>query len=68
MASKDINPRSVDGFCARWGFSRGHFYNMLREGRGPRTMKVGSRTLISPEAEDEWRRRVEAETATREVA
>lgn len=50
---------SISEFCRSHGISRAFLYIILRDGRGPRTMKVGSRTLISREAAAEWRRRME---------
>ena len=44
---------------------------MQREGWGPTTMKVGSRTLISHEAAEKWRREREVaakDDATKKVA
>lgn len=47
---------TVDQFCAaHGGISRTLFYELLRSGRGPRTIKVGRRTLVSIEAAKEWR-------------
>jgi predicted DNA-binding transcriptional regulator AlpA len=43
--------------------SRTLFYELMRQGKGPRTMKLGRRTLISAEAAAEWRARMEQETA-----
>lgn len=54
---------SVDGFCAAFGISRALFYIIRRQGRGPKLMKIGNRTLVSIEAADVWRRSVEAKTA-----
>jgi predicted DNA-binding transcriptional regulator AlpA len=51
---------SIPEFCAGYGISRSLLYNLIRERRGPRLMKVGQRTLISHEAAEEWRRRMEA--------
>ena len=59
---------SVAEFCREHGISRGLFYNMLREGRGPRVIKAGRRTLISREAAEEWRRHMEGAAQTGEVA
>ncbi len=59
---------SVADFCREHAISRGLFYNMLREGRGPRVMKVGRRTLVSREAAEEWRRRMEGATQAGEAA
>ena len=53
---------SVAEFCREHGISRGLFYRLLREGCGPRVMKAGRRTLISHEAAEEWRRRMEHES------
>ena len=59
---------SVTEFCREHGISRGLFYILLRDGRGPRIMKAGRRTLISHEAAAEWRERMEVATQTTEVA
>ena len=53
---------SVAEFCDRYGISRAMFYKLRKTATGPVVMKVGGRTLISVEAADEWRRRMEAET------
>lgn len=50
-------------FCDEHGIARTTFYMLLKQGRGPRLMKVGRRTLISAEAAADWRKRMEAETA-----
>ena len=47
---------SVYGFCLAHGLSRSKFYEMRRAGAGPRIMKCGTRTLISVEAAQAWRR------------
>jgi excisionase family DNA binding protein len=54
---------SVSDFCRTHGISRGTFYKLLGEGRGPKAVKIGRRTLISSEAAEEWRRRMEREAA-----
>jgi predicted DNA-binding transcriptional regulator AlpA len=50
---------SVDEFCKRNRISRATFYNLQKVGQAPRVMKVGSRTLISVEAAEQWRRELE---------
>jgi excisionase family DNA binding protein len=50
---------SVAEFCRAHGISRGTFYRLLGEGLGPTAVKIGRRTLISSEAAQEWRRRLE---------
>lgn len=52
---------SVDEFCRDHGISRSLFYRLLKENRGPSAMRVGRRTLISQEAAEAWRRRMERE-------
>src|SRR5262245_20149729 len=52
---------SIKEFCRLHGISEDQFYKMQREGWGPATMKVGSRTLISAEGAAEWRREREAD-------
>lgn len=54
---------TVPQFCGGFCLSRTHFYDLLKKGRGPRTMKVGRRTLISAESAAEWCRRMEEETS-----
>ncbi len=53
---------SVPEFCATHRISRALFYILQRAGRGPRSFKVGRRTLISSEAAAERRKRLEAES------
>jgi hypothetical protein len=65
----DAQAQSVDEFCQSHRISRGTFYNLLKDGNGPRVMKVGGRTLISTEAAADWRRRMERESGgSKEVA
>ena len=67
--SADLNSlaMSIREFCRLHGISEDQFFKMQREGWGPLTMKVGSRTLISYEAAAEWRRSRE-EAAVKEAA
>lgn len=53
---------TVAGFCTAHHIARSFLYLLLREGRGPRVMKLGRRTFITREAAAEWRRRMEQET------
>ena len=55
---------SIREFCRLHGISEDQFFKMKREGWGPVTMKVGSRTLISVEAAADWRRKREAAAST----
>jgi hypothetical protein len=51
---------TIDEFCQSHGFNRAHYFNLLKAGLGPHTMKVGARRLISQESAAEWRREREA--------
>ena len=51
---------TVPQFCASHGISRALFYILQRDGRGPRIMKCGRRTLIARESAEAWRRQMEA--------
>lgn len=54
---------TIADFCAGHGnISRSFFHKLVNEGRGPRLMKIGRRTLISIEAAAEWRAKMEAQT------
>ena len=47
---------SIREFCTAHRISEDMFYKMRREKWGPTVMHVGSRTLISHEAAERWRR------------
>jgi len=50
---------SIGEFCKAHNISRSKFYLLLDEGKAPRIMKIGRRTLISLEAACAWRRTME---------
>jgi hypothetical protein len=54
---------SVAEFCHQHGISRGLFYALVKDGLGPQTAKIGRRTLISAEAAEQWRRRMEGQAS-----
>ncbi|RWN95178.1 MAG: AlpA family phage regulatory protein [Mesorhizobium sp.] len=58
---------SIPEFCAAHRISRASFYNLINDGKAPRTMKVGTRVLISKEAAADWRKACEA-ASTSEAA
>ncbi|AUL48472.1 hypothetical protein BTL55_17025 [Bordetella trematum] len=58
---------TVAQFCDQHNTSRSFFYELIKQGKGPRLMKVGRRTLISAEAAAEWRRSMEA-PATEDIS
>jgi len=54
---------SIIEFCEAFGISEDFFYKLKRQGQAPRLMKVGSRTLVSLQAANEWR--IERERAAK---
>jgi hypothetical protein len=59
---------SIKQFCQAHNISVDTYFRIQRVGRGPATMKVGGRTLISVEAAAAWRRKREADTNAATVA
>jgi hypothetical protein len=51
---------SVSQFAKAHNISTAMFYKLLKQGHGPVVMRVGTRTLISIEAAEAWRRKREA--------
>jgi hypothetical protein len=60
-AKYPLQAYSIEHFCCAHGLGRSTLYKLIKEGRGPRLMKVGKRTLISAEAAAEWRKRFEGD-------
>ena len=58
---------TVDTFCGAHNISRSHFYDLVREGLGPRLMRRTGRTIISGEAAADWRREMEEQTSAKEA-
>ena len=57
----DIQVYNIETFCHSHGISRALFYKLLKNGRAPKIIKAGRRTLISNEAATEWRKNMEVE-------
>lgn len=45
---------SIAELCEELGISKSFFYKLQAKGRGPATLKMGRRTLITREAADTW--------------
>ncbi len=45
---------SISELCEELGISKSFFYKLQAKGRGPTTLKMGRRTLITREAADAW--------------
>ncbi len=54
---------TVKKFCESHSLSRDTFYKLRKRGEGPLITKIGRKTLISIEAAEAWRRRMEALSA-----
>jgi predicted DNA-binding transcriptional regulator AlpA len=54
---------NIQQFCNSVGISEDFFYKLKRQGKAPRLMKVGARTLVSIEAANQWCIEHEAEAA-----
>jgi hypothetical protein len=50
---------TISEFCEAHRLSRSYFYVLVREGRGPKLMRLRSKTLISVEAAADWRQKME---------
>jgi hypothetical protein len=54
--SADADAFSIAAFCRRHAISPSFYHKLQKQGLGPRTLKLGSRTLITADAAAEWRR------------
>jgi predicted DNA-binding transcriptional regulator AlpA len=59
---------SIEQFCEKYGISDGHFYNLRKKGKAPKTIKIGHRRIITNSAALEWERQMIAETEAVEGA
>jgi hypothetical protein len=55
---------SVAQWCRYRGICPATFYNRLPHGEMPAVLKIGRRTIITAEADEEWRVRRERQPAT----
>jgi hypothetical protein len=51
---------TVAEFCSAHKISRSKLYQLWHSGIGPRSIKIGSKNLITADAACEWRRQLEA--------
>jgi hypothetical protein len=63
-----MGSKAIDEWTSSHGFSRSYFYLLKKRGKAPRTMKVGACVRITDDANNEWEREREAESARAEVA
>jgi len=55
-------------FCENNGISLSKYFQLKREGRGPVEIKIDQRVIITEEAERDWRKAMEIETARKRLA
>ena len=48
------NIQSIPEFCDDAGISKAFFYKLRNAGKAPRVTKLGSRSIITPNARREW--------------
>jgi predicted DNA-binding transcriptional regulator AlpA len=58
---------SVREWCERRGIGRATFYARLPHGEMPAIVKIGRRMIITLEADEEWRERMEEAAARKNV-
>ncbi len=58
---------TVEQFCADHQISRAFYYKLRKQGRGPAEIKLGARTMISPESAAAWRRHLQKRNSKKAV-
>ena len=53
----DLDAFSIREFCERHGISQSFYHKLRNQGLGPRTLRLGSRVLITREDARRWRQR-----------
>lgn len=56
----EILAYSVPQFCRAFGIKRGLFYRLVKEGYGPKILKIGKRTLVRREEAERWAMQMES--------
>jgi hypothetical protein len=62
---KPTDAHTVASFCESNAISLSKYFNLKRDGKGPREIELGGRIIISREAETDWRHEREAETTAK---
>lgn len=63
-----MESRTINEWCKLRKVSRSMYYKLAAQGKAPRTHNVGTKRLISPEADAAWLREREAERNGAEAA
>ncbi|MET4313537.1 hypothetical protein [Bradyrhizobium sp. RT4b] len=61
-----LDDYTVDEWCAKRRITKPHFYELMKIGKAPKSMKLKKRRTISPQADAAWQAEREAETAEAE--
>lgn len=59
---------TISQWCERHKLSRASFYNLMKAGKAPRIMKVGSAVRITDDADRDWCRAREADAVQEQEA
>ena len=59
---KPGDAHTIPSFCESNAISESKYFDLKRKGKGPREIELDGRTIITPEAERDWRIEREAET------
>jgi hypothetical protein len=65
---KPGDAHTIPSFCVSNAISESKYFDLKRKGKGPREIDLGGRTIITPEAERDWRAAREAETEAKRRA
>jgi hypothetical protein len=53
---------TIKEFCDRYRIALSFFFKLQKQGKGPRTMRIGSKVLIMAQAAADWVAAIEAES------
>jgi hypothetical protein len=53
---------TIKEFCDRFRIATSFYFKLQKQGKGPRTMRIGSKVLISAQAASDWAAAIEAES------
>lgn len=59
----ELQAMTFKQFCELNSISLSFLYDLLKDGRGPATLRIGSKRLITAEAAAAWRKRFEESAA-----
>ena len=62
---KPSDAHTIPSFCESNAISESLYFELKRKRKGPREIELEGRIIITPDAEADWRREREAETAER---